>query len=198
LHTGVSEVVTILCLEFADFESFCRGQEPEAVLRTMNQLLAEFEEVFHWRGGHVTGYLGSGLLALVREAGHAERAVHTALDLRAVVAEFNRPRSLLGLPRLPARIGVATGPVFLGNLGTYQYLCFTPVGPVVNLARHLAHQAVPESPCISQETQEQVRDHFVYRPDSPRQVEITAVGASRVWDVADRGRPSSRPSARPS
>jgi class 3 adenylate cyclase len=188
LHRGTSEVGSILCLELADFEPFCRGLQPEAVLRTLNQLLADFEEVIHRHRGHITSYPGAGLVALLREAGHADRAVLAALDLRAVVADFNQPRAILGLPLLPARIGVASGAVFLGNIGTYRYLCFTAVGAVPNLAGHITHRADPTTPAISQETYEQVRDRFVYRPDGPRLVEVAGVGTVRVWDVTGRNR----------
>jgi len=43
----------------------------------------------------VLNYLGGGFMALLRETGHADRAVQTALDLQAMIAEFNRPRQIL-------------------------------------------------------------------------------------------------------
>jgi class 3 adenylate cyclase len=186
LHEGTSESATVLCLELSHFEQFCQGLDPESVLWTLNQLLADLEGVLDRYRAQVVTYLGGGFVALLREAGHADRAVDAALDLRATIAEFNRPRTILGLPLLPARLGVASGLVFLGNIGTYRHLDFTAVGPPVNLAASLMRRADPASPCISQETYEQVRDRFVYRTESPRQLEIAGIGARQAWDVVER------------
>jgi tetratricopeptide (TPR) repeat protein/predicted Ser/Thr protein kinase len=193
LNVGAGEVISVICLEFADFEEFCRGQEADALLQTLNQLAVDFECVVRRHRGHVISYPGGGMLALMREGGHAERAVSAALELRNVASEFNRPRGPLGLPLLPAQIGVATGPAFLGNLGTYRYMCFTPVGPVVNLASALARQASPSAPSISQATQDQVRERFAYTTDSPRMVLLSSRDTRRVWDVSGMGRVVTRP-----
>jgi serine/threonine protein kinase/class 3 adenylate cyclase len=186
LNSGTSESLTVLFLDLADFEAFCQGLDPESVLWTLNQLLADLECVLDRYRAQVTGYPGGGFMALLRETSHAERAVHAALDLLAVIDEFNRPRTILGMKLLPARIGVATGVAFLGNIGTYRNLDFTAVGPPVNLAASLMRRADTTSPLISQETWELVRDRFVFRTDSPRQVEVAGVGVRTAWDVAGR------------
>ena len=49
-----------------------------------------------------------------------------------VVDEFNRPRAVLGLPQLPVCVGIATGVMFIGNVGTYQKMDFTAVGNAAN------------------------------------------------------------------
>jgi class 3 adenylate cyclase len=186
LNEGTSESATVLSLELAHFEQFCQGLDPEAVLWTLNQLLADMEGVLDRHRAHVVTYLGGGFLALLREAGHAERAVDAALELRATIAEFNQPRAILGLPLLPARVGIASGLVFLGNIGTYRHLDFTAVGPPVNLAASLMRRADPAAPCISQDTYELVRDRFQYRTESPRQLDIAGIGARQAWDVIER------------
>jgi serine/threonine protein kinase/class 3 adenylate cyclase len=186
LNSGTSESLTVLFLELADFEAFCQGLDPEAVLWTLNQLLADLEGVLDRHRAQVTGYLGGGFMALFRETSHAERSVHAALDLLAVISEFNRPRTILGMRLLPARIGIASGVAFLGNIGTYRNLDFTAVGPPVNLASSLMRRADTTNPLISQETYELVRDRFVFRPDNPRRLDVTGIGVRLAWDVAGR------------
>ncbi len=186
LNSGTSESLTVLFLELADFESFCQGLDPEAVLWTLNQLLADLEGVLDRHRAQVTGYLGGGFMALFRETSHSERSVHAALDLLAVISEFNRPRTILGMRLLPARIGIASGVAFLGNIGTYRNLDFTAVGPPVNLASSLMRRADTTNPLISQETYELVRDRFVFRPDSPRRLDVTGIGVRLAWDVSGR------------
>ncbi|MBI1914693.1 MAG: protein kinase [Planctomycetes bacterium] len=186
LSSGISEPATVLFLNLKGFVPFCQGMDPEQVMLTLNQLLADLEGVLERCAAQVTAYLGGGFMALLREAGHAERAVSGALDLLQVLEEFNRPRDILGLPLLPAKIGVASGVVFLGNIGTYRKLDFSGVGVPVNLAARLMRQADVTAPCISQETRELVGERFVYRAGGPRLVDLPGIGQRQVWDVVGR------------
>ncbi len=160
--------------------------DPEEVMVTLNQMLADLDTALVRYKAGVTAYLGGGFMALLLGAGHAERAVDAAFDLFRVVTEFNRPREVLGLRLLPVRIGIASGPVFLGNIGTYRKMDFTAVGPAVNLASRLVRQGDEGSPCISQETSELVEGRFVFKPDSPRTVDLKGIGRRQVWDVVAR------------
>src|SRR4051812_4468257 len=99
-------------------------------------------------------------MALVRGEGHARRAVAGGLDLLAALEAFNRPRRLLDLPELQARIGVSTGEVVFGNIGTYRKIDFTAVGPTTNRAARLQGEAIPGAVCASQETYERIKDEF--------------------------------------
>src|SRR5262249_7604693 len=92
----------------------------------------------------------------------------------------------LGWRLLPGQIGIASGSVFLGNIGTYHKMDFTAVGATVNLASRLMRQADNRSPCISRETYEMVREHFIFNSGSPRIVELKALGPREVWDIVGR------------
>ncbi len=188
LMDGGSEVVTALVLNLRDFLPFCQGMEPEEVMQTLNQMMADLGEVLERHEAHVTAYLGGGFLALVRGPGHAQRAVEAALGLAAVMEEFNRPRAVLGLPQLAAGIGVATGTVFLGNIGTYRKMDFTAVGNAVNLASRLIRQAEGRLPCLARETRELVGDRFEYAAGNPRTLDLPGLGRREVWDLVGRRR----------
>lgn len=188
LHEGVGEVVSIVRLEMADFEAFAADMDPETVLQTLNQLMAEFEDAIRAGYGHITAYQGGGFQALFRESGHADRAVRAALELRDRVRAFNRLRGLLGLSRYTARIGVATGPAFLGNLGTYRYHGFAPIGPVAGLADSLAHTADPDTPRLCQDTHDQVRGRYRYRSETPERVLLSGIGSRAAWELEDAAR----------
>jgi adenylate cyclase len=121
-------------------------------------------------------------MVIVRDSRHAERAVEAALDLVAAVEEFNRPRSVLGLPLIHGRIALHTGEVLLGNVGTYHKMDFTALGAPVRLARGLLHEALQDLPCISDATRAQLRGrglHFA----GPRVVAVPGMGECEVWDV---------------
>lgn len=185
LADGSSEVASVLFLNLSQFMPFCQGMEPEEVMQTLNHMMADLGEVLERVDGQVTAYLGGGFMALVRGPGHAWRAVDAALDLLAVVEEFNRPREILGLVTLPARVAVASGSVSLGNIGTYRKMDFTAVGTAVNLASRLVRQTSGH-PCVSRETREMLGERFSYAPSSPRSLELVGLGRREVWDVTGR------------
>ena len=68
--------------------------------------------------------------------------MQAGLDLVAVAEAFNRPRAVLGLRQVPVRIGIATGSVSIGNVGTYRRMDFTAIGRSVAEAQKRAYEAV--------------------------------------------------------
>jgi class 3 adenylate cyclase len=186
LDEGSSEAASVLFLNLRRFMPFCQGMEPEEVMQTLNHMMADLGEPLRKADAQVTAYLGGGFMALLRGPGHAWRAVDVALELLAVVEEFNLPRAVLGLQQLPVRIGVASGPLCLGNIGTYQKMDFTAVGNPVNLASRLVRQAETSGPCISKHTRELVGDRFRYAAGSPRTLDLGSLGRHEVYDVVGR------------
>src|SRR5205807_2535676 len=93
---------------------------------------------------------------------------------------------ILGQRLLPAGVGIASGAVYLGNVGTYQKMDFTAVGQTVNLASRLVRESDLSCPCVSQETYLLVRDFFEFRDPGPRRVDLRGLGARDVWDVVGR------------
>jgi class 3 adenylate cyclase/predicted Ser/Thr protein kinase/Flp pilus assembly protein TadD len=185
LLSGNTEAGTVLLLDLPGFAEFSQGLDGESVLVTFNQLMADFSEVLSRHQGRVTSYRGNGVMALMRDARHAERAVQAALDLVASLEEFNRPRQVLGLALFHLRIGINTGDVLLGNVGTYDKMDFTAIGATVNLAGALRNEAEPGLPCISRPTYELVRERFVFA-SGPRTLTLTGFGPVEVWDVSKR------------
>jgi adenylate cyclase len=96
---------------------------------------------------------------------------------------------------LQARVGVATGPVCVGNIGTYVKMDFTAVGPAVNLAERLMRTGEPGVVCVSQETHDLVRGRFTFRADEPRVLDLKNIGSRPAWNVNAR-RLDAPPSAR--
>jgi class 3 adenylate cyclase len=122
-------------------------------------------------------------MAIFRDSRHPERAVLAALDLVAALAAFNAPRGMLGLPVFHARIGIASGDVLLGNVGTYHKMDFTALGPAVSIAGAIRNEARYGLPCISRATYEVVRGRFRCDSDEPRAVAVAGYGAVDVWDI---------------
>jgi adenylate cyclase len=94
----------------------------------------------------------------------------------------------LGLQPLKVRIGISTGAVFIGNVGTYQKMDYTAIGTTANLASRIQSEGLPGLPCVSRATYEQVREQFVFREDNPRRIYLKGLGEHEAWDVIEEGR----------
>jgi class 3 adenylate cyclase len=186
LLTGVRETATVLFLDVQGSTEYARSRDPEVIMMTLNQMMAEFAAVLKRHEVAVTAYLGDGFMALVRGTDNASRAVRSALDLGDALSEFNQPRDTLGLQPLKVRIGIATGEVFIGNVGTYDKMDFTAIGTTANLAARLQTEAEPGMPCISRETHEKTQDHFIFKEDHPRSLNLKGLGVQQAWDVVGR------------
>ena len=156
------------------------------MLMTLNEMMTNFSAVLRKYDAQVNGFRGDGFLALLRGPQDAVRGVEAALELHEAMAVFNKPREILGLPPWIARIGVNSGEVFLGNVGTYDKLDFSAIGHTVNLGARLEGVAEPGMPCIGRGTYEKVQHQFRFARNNPRTVAMKGLGPTEVWDVAGR------------
>jgi class 3 adenylate cyclase len=186
LLSGSRETITLLYLDLQGSTAFALGRDPEEVMLTINQMMLSLTAVLRRHEVQVSVFRGDGFLALVRGVDHAVRAVTAALELYAALDAFNEPRKVLGLPLFVARIGISTGQVFLGNVGTYDKMDFTALGTTANLGARLEALAEPGLPCISRGTYDLVRERFVFREGSPRKKELKGIGEQELWDVVGR------------
>ena len=184
LIDGIRESATILFLDLQGSTSLSRFRDPGEMMMTLNEMMGNLSAVLRRHNGVVVGFHGDGFMALFRGPQNAVRGVEAALDLYAAMDAINEPREILGLPILVARVGVNSGDVFLGNVGTYDKLDFGAVGNSVNLAARLESNAEPKFPCIGRATHDQVMRLFTFTATSPRTVELKGLGPTQVWDVA--------------
>lgn len=183
LVTGKEENVTIIFLDIQRFTDFSRSQEPETVFMTLNQIFYDLGEIFERYEITVNQYLGDGFMAIVRGNEHPLRAVKASLEIMKTIEEFNIPRKVLELPLLKTRIGINTGPVYLGNVGTYTKIDFTGIGTTTNQAARFQSEAFAGIPCLSKNTFEAVKEHFTFRDDNPRLLNLKGLGEKEAWDV---------------
>lgn len=184
LIDGARESATIFFLDLEGSTDFARSRDPQEVMMSVNQMMADVAPVLRQHSVQMAAFCGDGFLALVRGSGHAERAVASGLGVIAALREFNEPRRVLKIPLFKARIGISSGEVLFGNVGTYDKLDYSGVGVTMNLAARLQTFAQPGMPCISQSTYELVRNRFTFAPGNPRQVNAKGLDMQTVWDVA--------------
>jgi adenylate cyclase len=130
---------------FVDIRGFTAMSEqlsPEAVMEFLNDYFGHVSHLVFAFQGMVNKFIGDGLMAVwgVPGAGivdHASQAVDAALAIRAKVAELNDHRKVEGKEPIRIGIGIHTGPVVAGNLGSKELIEYTVVGDTVNLASRL-------------------------------------------------------------
>jgi adenylate cyclase len=124
--------------------------------------------------GVLDKYIGDGLMVVfgapMAQPDHAERAVITALEMQAALHTLNLKRAQRGDEPIAIGIGVNTGIVLSGNLGSIKRMEFTVVGDTVNLAARLESRAGQGQILIGQATYDLVRE----------KVEAEALGALPV------------------
>ncbi|HLX61424.1 MAG TPA: adenylate/guanylate cyclase domain-containing protein [Planctomycetota bacterium] len=183
MFEGSPQTVSVLFMDLKNSTEFVVCHDPRWVLMTLNQIFADLDAELRRHDACVNQYLGDGFMAYFRGEDHARRAVSAALAMTHVIESVNRPRKLLNLPPFRARLGIGSGEVVLGHVGTFRKFDFTAVGAATNLAARLQSEADPSSPCISRATYERVARLFTFKNANGRSVELKGFGEQRVWDV---------------
>jgi class 3 adenylate cyclase len=138
---GERAVVTVLFSDLRGFTSYAEGLAPEDLVRQLNAYLAAMVNVISAHGGVVDKYVGDAIMAVfgapAARPDDAARAIRAAHAMRGALAEHNQARALREEPPLRQGIGVHTGPVVAGNVGTAARASYTVIGDTVNLASRL-------------------------------------------------------------
>ena len=121
----------------------------EAFERITNCLLDHGATVDKYLGDAILAYIGAPILS----TDHAERAVASAIAIQRSVLERNQGAEALGEPfeRLEVGIGIQTGPVLLGNIGSELKMDYTAIGDPVNVANRLQKLAGPGQILITED-----------------------------------------------
>lgn len=167
---GEKKEVTVL---FSDIESFTSVAEKFPVETTMS-LLAEYfdllSKIILAEHGTIDKYIGDAIMAMwgVPEfaSNHAELACIAALKCQAAIQKLNQRRKETNLPEFRTRIGINTGEVIVGNIGTSERMNYTLIGDAVNLAERLeaTNKIYHTHIIVSEHTYLKIADLFVSRP----------------------------------
>lgn len=156
--------LTIFFSDVRGFTAMSERVEPEELVDILNQYLEAMTEIVFKYGGTLDKYIGDGILVFfgdpVRYEDHAERAVRMAFEMQEKVAELRERWFVQIEESLEIGMGITTGYVTVGNIGSYGRLDYTVIGNYANLASRLADQAKAGQILVSERTFLAVR-HFV-------------------------------------
>ncbi|MBF0276340.1 MAG: response regulator [SAR324 cluster bacterium] len=129
-----------LSILFTDIRSFTQMSEQMSSSETFNFLsnyLQQMEPCITQNGGFIDKFIGDGIMALFDRENSADKALQSAIDMQHSVDQFNQERVKNGLPPIRVGMGINTGPVRIGALGSERRLDSTVVGDHVNLTARL-------------------------------------------------------------
>jgi adenylate cyclase len=153
---GENQTVTILFSDIRGFTRMSEHMEPHAVVELLNQYFSEMTDIVFDSGGTLDKYLGDGIMAVygapIPKPDDALRATKSAMEMQRSLVALNRDWESRGQPPLRMGVGVNTGPVTAGNIGSSRRMDYTVIGDAVNLASRLCANAAPGQILVSEST----------------------------------------------
>ncbi|MCJ7526262.1 MAG: adenylate/guanylate cyclase domain-containing protein [Candidatus Aminicenantes bacterium] len=138
---GERKLVTIFFSDLAGFTTLAEALSPEAVVNILNIYLERMTSVIMENGGFVNKFAGDAVMAFwgapLASEDQAIQAMGAARRCQEELSELNLDFEKKGLPQLGMRIGINSGEVIVGNIGSRKRFEYTVIGDAVNLASRL-------------------------------------------------------------
>ncbi len=186
---GHKNDATILFADIRGFTAYAEDREPEEVVDMLNTYFEIATRAIMDYGGYLDKFIGDGVLGVfgvpVFRKDHVERAVRTALDLK----EQLHMHSIHGNPLLSSvGIGIHTGPIVSGNIGSQVKMEYTVIGDTVNLASRLSELAAPGEVLVTEAVYDRLRALVCAEPAGTRTIKgkIAPVETWRVKSIEQR------------
>ena len=163
---AVRQESTVLFCDLRGFTTFAESAEPERVIEVLNKYLGEMTEAILGHSGTVVSYLGDGIMAVfgspVEDDAHATCALAAAEELLAVrLPRLNAWLAERGLPPFRLGVGLNSGAVMSGTVGSERRMEYAAVGDTTNVAARLqaATKGTPHALFVSQSTWDLLDEH---------------------------------------
>jgi adenylate cyclase len=138
---GQSRDMTVLFSDIRGFTNFSEKLPPTELAGVLNAYLSTMTRIVQQHRGTIDKYIGDAIMAFwnapVDLGDHATRAVATALDMQAALAQLNEEFGARGWPEVKIGVGVNTGRMSVGNMGSEFRMSYTVMGDAVNLGSRL-------------------------------------------------------------
>lgn len=180
---GTEQRLTVLFSDVAGFSRIGEQLSPQGLVELLNDYLTQMSDLIMGQGGTIDKYEGDAILAFfgapVALEDHPAKACIAALQMKKLESVLNNRFIKQGRSPAPliTRVGINTGEMIVGNLGTTRRMNYTVMGHSVNLAARLegVNKTYGTSICISEETREALDEGFLLR----RMDRVRAVGMDR-------------------
>jgi len=182
--------LTIFFSDIRDFTAISERTEPEELVELLNNYLTEMTEIVFKHGGTLDKYIGDAIMVFFNDPvpceDHPARAIEMALEMRAKIADLQQRWFAARQEPLTVGMGISTGYVTVGNIGSATRLEYTVMGNHVNLASRLAAKARSGQILVSERTLLAARDLV----DATEIGRVRLKGVSRpiaIYEIRERG-----------
>jgi adenylate cyclase len=183
---GVSQTITIL---FADIRGFTRISEhapPEKIVNLLNRYFSAMTDIIFAHGGTLDKYLGDGLMALfgapTATPDDASNALNAAVAMQRRMLGINRELHDEGFPEIGVGMGMHTGEVIVGYIGSDRRSEYTAIGDTVNTSSRLESNARGGEILISDATAQAAHSRYKLKPREPIMVKNRQQPV-KLWEV---------------
>ncbi|PKO83504.1 MAG: adenylate/guanylate cyclase domain-containing protein [Betaproteobacteria bacterium HGW-Betaproteobacteria-11] len=166
---GRKAELTVLFSDVRGFTTISEGLEPEQLATLMNEYLGAMTVIVRKHRGTLDKYIGDAIMAFwgapVDDPEHAKHAVLTALEMQAALPALNKELAARGWPTLKIGIGVNSGPMTVGDMGSPVRQSYTVMGDAVNLGSRLEGitKQYGVGIIVGELTREQLKKEFAFR-----------------------------------
>jgi adenylate cyclase len=171
---GASREATVVFTDIKGFTALSERLQPEKVVEMLNEYFTEMVDIVFHNGGMLDKYIGDAMMLLfglpkpypTPDEG-PRRAVRCAVQLQKRLLELQKPLLEQGMPVFRMRIGINTGEVVAGNIGSIKRLEYSVIGDTVNLASRMEANAPIGGVLISESTYRFVQDEVIVHKRKP-------------------------------
>jgi adenylate cyclase len=183
---GDRKVVTILFSDIRNFTTITESRPPDQLVHILNEYFTEMAQVVFEHQGSLDKYIGDAIVAvfgsLIPLENPAKNAVSAAVAMMKRLPELNRRWEARYGFYMNIGIGVSTGEVFLGNIGSPERMEFTVIGDAVNVASRFSGLAKAGQVLVTKETLSHLGADFPVRGHPPAEVKGKS-GKLEVYEV---------------
>ena len=138
---GGRREMTVLFSDIRGFTTVTEDGNPEALVAQLNEYFSRMVEIVFRHKGTVDKFVGDMVMALfgapLDDRDHADHAVRAAIDMVKELGELNRAWTARGMPELDIGVGINSGEMIAGNIGSASIMSYTVIGDNVNLGSRL-------------------------------------------------------------
>ena len=166
---GRKAELTVLFSDIRGFTTISEGLEPNELATLMNEYLGAMTLIVRKHRGTLDKYIGDAIMAFwgapVDDPEHAKNAVRTGLEMHVALHELNKKLVARGWPALKIGVGVNTGPMTVGDMGSPVRQSYTVMGDAVNLGSRLEGitKQYGVGMIVGESTRELLKKEFVFR-----------------------------------
>lgn len=174
---GEKRNITVFFADIRDFTSHSSRMSPEMTVELLNAYFSLITEIVFHFNGTIDKFIGDAVMGVfgspVKVRNHMEQGLKAVVAIKEAVGRVNGARESAGLVPFRIGIGLDSGKVIVGNMGSSVRMEYTAVGAAVNRASRFSDVAGPDETIISAELYEKVKENLVVQ--GPREAVIKGI-----------------------